>query len=235
MEQATKMIGENIALPLFLGKGAVIGIGASLNHVGQVGDTSSTLFDVMQYGYNVSFSLRVVQSISLGTGVDVHYGNSDVSKVWAVTAVFGAFYNPSPDITYGLALKGLGDGIKYIYDGSETVLNNYNIPMSLLLGAAFRFPSWFKKPFFNISLESEKVFDESPFRYRGGFELIFFDRIATRVGYVNGPEGRYPTFGTGLQFGDWKLDIGAAPSHRARELFHFSLSAAIWDQAPKVF
>jgi hypothetical protein len=231
------VMDENMAIPLFLRRGEVVGIALSVNHVGYVDEPSNTPFKVIQYGYDVAYSRRVSPILSFGGSLHVRYAESAPSKLWGLSSSFGVFYYPTPDVSYGLAVTGIGSGMKYIYDGSQTFLNSEKITRKLAAGSAWRFPSGVsKEPFILMSLECEFNFETSKVNYYGGFEVLPRQFIALRLGYLGGsntPE--YPSYGVGLRAGGWKLDFGMTPSKAASEVYQLTLSVPIWNQIKSVY
>jgi len=236
LEKSTEVMDENIAAPLFLKPGEAVGIALSLNHVGRVNTTQKNGFRVIQYGYDVGYSRRITSDLSLGGTLNVRYARSADGKLWGLSSSFGVFYYPTPDLSYGMALTGVGSGIKYIFDGSRTLLNSENISKSFLAGAVFRFPSGRGKTrVFSISLSSEKGFDQPKIYYYGGVEVIPFGFLALRVGYLGAANTvEYASYGMGVSFGQWKLDFGATPSKQSRQLYQITLTTSIWNQLEKI-
>jgi hypothetical protein len=236
MEQSTNVMDENLAVPLFLRRGEVVGIAASVNHVGYVKQDILIPFKVMQYGYDVAYSRRLSKAVSLGGVLNVRYAESSASKVWGLSSGFGAFYQSTPDISYGMAITGIGSGIKYIYNGSQTLLNAASIPRKLYIGSAWHFPTktW-KRNFLNMSVSAERNFEIKGIFYLGGVEFLPTEFVALRVGYLGGPNSlNYASYGVGLRLNGWKLDIGATPAKVAGEVIQVSISAPIWNQLDEI-
>lgn len=234
--RSANVMEENIGLPLFLRHGEVVGIALSVNHVGSLNKSENNNFKVVQYGYDVSYARRIVSKLSLGGTLNVRYAKSSGAKLWGLSSSFGAFYFPTPDVSYGLSITGIGSGIKYIYDGSNTLLNSENIPGSIHAGATMRFPSHVSRErLFTLSLAAEKTLEGSGIRYFGGFELIPVTFLALRVGYLGATDGtEYASYGVGFKIAGWKLDLGATPGKRSGELFQATLSVPLWNQLDEI-
>ena len=235
-QQSTRVYDENIAMPLFLRKGEVVGIAASVNHVGYATTDPLNPFKVMQYGYDVAYSRRISTTFSMGGALHVRFARSDASRVWGLSSSFGMFYYPTPDVSYGLSLTGVGSGIKYIYDGKQTLLNSESIPRKLYAGSVMRFPTktW-KRQYLNVSVAAWKNFDVSGVFYSGGLEVLPTEFVALRIGYLGGPNSlEYGSFGVGFVLGAWKLDIGATPSKVAGEAYQVTISLPIWNQLENI-
>jgi len=237
LEKSTEVMDENIAAPLFLKPGEAVGIALSLNHVGHVNTTDKNGFKVIQYGYDVGYSRRITSDLSLGGTLNVRYARSSDGKLWGLSSSFGVFYFPTPDLSYGMALNGVGSGIKYIFDGSRTLLNSENIHKSFLAGASFRFPAGAGKTrIFSLSLASEKVFDQPKIFYFGGVEVIPISFLSFRVGYLGAANTvEYASYGMGISIGKWKLDFGATPSKQSNQIYQLTLTTSIWNQLEKIY
>ncbi len=235
-ERSSGVMDENAAVPLFLRRGEVVGIAASVNHVGHLGTNGRSPFRAIQYGYDVAYSRRITPTFSVGGALNVRYARSSASKLWGLSSSLGLFYYPTPDVSYGVAVTGIGSGMKYIFDGAQTFLNSKNIPRRLVAGATLRYPSHVTKtPVLQISLATEKNFDMNGVSYFGGFELLPMPFVAVRFGYLGGPNNtEYASYGIGFQSAGWKLDFGATPSRVSPEIFQLTLSVPIWNQLDNI-
>lgn len=238
LQQRSEIMEENLAIPLFLRKGEVVGIALSLNHVGYATESFKTKFKVMQYGYDVSYARKLGPTLSAGGTLHVRYARSEDDKLWGLSSSFGLFYFPSPNVSYGLSLTGLGKGIKYIYNGFTTNLNDEKLPGSIHAGSTLRWPSSLARPrFLTLSVEAEKVFKVTGVRYYGGFELIPSRFAALRLGYFGmsgGPE--YASFGVTIQVSGWRLDVGAIPGENSpQKIYQATLSLPLWNQFDEIY
>ncbi len=237
LEKSTDVMDENVAAPIFLKRDEVVGIALSVNHVGHLSTSSNNGFKVIQYGYDVGYAKRLTPDLSLGGALHVRYARSSGSKLWGLSSTFGVFYHPTADISYGAALTGIGSGIKYIFDGSNTLLNSENISNNFLAGAAFRFPTNSTADrLFTISLAARKNFDVQDIYYFGGVEIIPVPAIALRVGYLGAANTvEYASFGIGIRIDKWKLDVGATPSKASNQIYQVTLTTSIWDQLGMIY
>jgi hypothetical protein len=233
----TEIMEENVAIPLFLRKGEVVGIALSVNHVGYATTSFATQFKVMQYGYDVSYARRISPTFSIGGTLHVRYAQSEDDKLWGLSSAFGMFYFPIPNVSYGLSLTGVGKGIKYIYTGETTKLNDENIPRSLHAGSTFRWPSLLGSPrFLTLTVEAEKNLERSGVMYYGGFEIIPSKFAALRIGYfgvANGPD--FPSYGVTVKMAGWKLDIGGTPGKQSPQQYQATLSVPLWNQFDEIY
>jgi hypothetical protein len=141
------------------------------------------------------------------------------------------------DVSYGLSVTGLGKGIKYIYDGTATKLNSENIPRSIHAGSTLRFPSVLaRERIITLSLAAEKTLEEAGARYFGGVEIIPWEFVAIRLGYLGATEGtEYASYGLGFRWEGWKIDFGMMPSKYSAELYQVTLSCPVWDQLDEIY
>jgi hypothetical protein len=236
LQKSTDVMDENIAAPLFLKKGEVVAIALSVNHVGHLANSEKNGFKVIQYGYDVGYSKLIADDLSLGGTLNVRYARSSDGKLWGLTSSFGAFYYPTPDVSYGIALTGVGSGIKYIFDGTRTFLNSENISKNILAGAVLRFPAIpGHDRILTVSASAQKTFDVNSIYYFGGVEILPYPFIALRVGYLAATKTvEYASFGMGLRFGKWKLDFGMTPSKASDQMYQLTLTTSVWNQMEKI-
>lgn len=236
-ERSSGVMEENVAVPLFLRRGEVVGIAMSVNHVGHLVEPARNDFRVMQYGYDVSYARRIIPTISIGGTLNVRYARSPDSKLWGLSSAFGIFYYPTPDVSYGLSVTGLGKGIKYIYDGTATRLNSENIGRSIHAGSTLRFPAGeARQPSLTLSVAAEKPLETSGVWYYGGFEVVPTGFVAMRLGYFGAANGyEYASYGLGFRVEGWKVDLAMTPSRRSAENFQVTVSCPIWDQLDEIY
>ncbi len=236
LERSSNVMEENIAAPLFLRKGEVVSIALTVGHVGRLSQTDKNDFNVIQYGYDVGYSRRIIPTLSVGGTLNVRYGRTTDSRLWGLSSSVGAFYFPSPEVSYGFAFTGIGSGIKYIFDGSKTLLNSQNLSPGLKGGSTWRYPSSkFKERYFILNLEAEKIFDQSGLRYYGGVEFLPVPFFSVRLGYLGAQDNvEYASYGAGINVGKWKLDFGFTPSRISNQMIQVTLTTNIWNQIDNV-
>ena len=205
-------MSENASIPFILGAGEAIGIGVTVDHVGYIGDNSPANFRAMQYGYDIAYGREIIPTLSIGAGIGVRYGRSDVSSLLAVSSTTGIIYSPAPEISYGAMFTGLGNGIVYASDLKTTSLSTARLPRKLLAGLTLRFPGTLQRTIFTISAANEKIFGEDGIRYMGGIELYPVRFLTLRTGYLYTNAFAAATFGLGIQLGGMHLDYSISPS-----------------------
>ncbi len=222
-EKTINSFNENVTLPLQIRSGEVIGIGATVNHVGYGGGTDGG-FRAIQYGYDLGYGREILPGFSLGAAVGVRYASATGSHLWGVSSSIGACYYPSEEVSYGLSYSGIGSGIRYATDGSATSFTNENLPHRLQAGAELRFPSSEGERLFTLAIENEKIFGQSGLRYGVAVEALPFRFLALRGGYVVEPDIQYARFGAGLRADRFQIDYSISPSKFTDEAYHISLA-----------
>lgn len=230
LDRSSNIMNENIATPLFARKGEVVAIGLAVNHIGHVGKSAFSDFQALQYGYDVAYSKEIVPTFCVGGGVNVRYGTASSGNLWAVSSSLGVFYSPAQGVTYGAVFNGIGNGIRYTYDGASTLLSTERLPRDLQVGATMQFPAAQNKTALTLSIGNEKVFGEQGLRYKGGAEYVFLRLVAVRVGYIVDPDVKVATYGLGLRAGRWQLDYGMLPSRQTDRLYQFTLAFDAWNK-----
>ncbi len=227
-EKTINSMNENLAIPFRIRKGEAFALGLTVNHVGYVGKTRDGAFRAMQYGYDAAYAYEFIPTLSLGVGVGVRYAQSGGSNVWGVSSSAGIFYSPSPEVSYGASLQGVGSGILYASDGSTTSLSSENLPRVLSAGAELRYPSEFAEPMLTVSVANEKIFGRSGIRYMGGAEVFVLPFLALRGGYIVDPDYGTARFGLGIKTNRIRLDYAISPSGFTDQVYHLSLAITLW-------
>jgi len=62
---------------------------------------------------DLGYSIKLHETFSLGLRLNLRYGSSTQSGLWATSGVLGGFYSPSPGISYGIVFDGIGLGVLY--------------------------------------------------------------------------------------------------------------------------
>jgi hypothetical protein len=230
LDRASNSMNENVATPLFARKGEVVAVGLAVNHVGHVGKSSTGDFKAVQYGYDVAYANEVVPTLCVGGAVNVRYGNASSGSLWTFATSVGIFYAPAEGISYGAVFGGLGNAVRYTYDGTATLLSSERLPRDLQVGATMQFPASARKTFVTLSIGNEKVFGVTGLRYKGGAEYVFLRLVAVRFGYIVDPDVKVATYGLGLHAGKWQLDYGMLPSRLTDRLYQFTLSYDLWSK-----
>lgn len=206
---ANNVMIQNLTTPLFSSDDMFLGMGVSLQHQGssQLASTESPHPRFNQYDFSLAYAWKLHPTLSLGSRVDLAYGNANNTEKFASTAALGFTYTPSSSISYGIVYKGtgyrykqLGSGLYYrTNDDGTTILSRHQLPHRLELGAALSFPSQINESQFVLTFSNEKVFGEPGLIYRGGLEVFMTQAISLRGGYFySSPDANGARFGIGI-------------------------------------
>lgn len=234
LDRSSNMMNENISTPLFMRKGEVVAIGVMVSHLGEVSESPLSDFKALQYGYDVAYSREILPTFCVGGAFNVRYASAESGNLWAFSSSIGVFYSPAEGIRYGAVLGGLGNGIRYTYDGVSTILSSEKLARDLQVGATMQFPSAAKRTILTLSIANEKDFSRDGLRYKGGVEYIFLRLVALRIGYIVDPDVRVPTYGVGLRAGRFQLDYGMLPSRLTDRLYQFTLGFDLWSSGESI-
>lgn len=202
--------------PLYADNYLVVAAGIAGSYYGK--DWSKPYF--AYHGIDLGYSIKLNHTVSVGVLMNVRYGNSSRSGLWATSGTIGGFYAPSSGISYGIVYSGIGLGVLYNYDGNaEAIAYKRNIGQSVGIGSSFRFPSLYRLPYITLTFECQKFIDISGITYRGGIETYPSKIVSLRLGIIANSIGTTGTFGLGFNIGHLHIDYAYAPS-RALDRFH---------------
>ncbi|HUN65105.1 MAG TPA: hypothetical protein VMW43_03325 [Bacteroidota bacterium] len=233
-EQFIKSEDENISIPVHLRRSETIAFGASVNHVGYFA-SQSTVYRALQFGYDVAYAREVLPTFSVGVMLQAQYAHTSASEHWGMSSLFGFYYYPEPEVSYGVSFGGLGTGIEY-FDridsaGSTvshtTILRDAYTPRYLQVGATLRYPADTHDPEFVLAFANEKIFNVSGLQYKGGAEYYPWGFIALRGGYIVTPSISYGVFGWGFRTQRIHLDFAISPNPQTDQAIQISLLVAL--------
>jgi hypothetical protein len=224
LDRSTNIMNESAAAPVFMRPGQVLAIGLAVDHVGHLGKSATGDFTAVQYGYDVAYSREIVPTFCVGGSANVRYGTASSGSLWSIAGNLGVFYSPAEGISYGAVFGGIGNGIRYTYDGAATLLSTERLPRHLEVGATMQFPASAQKTELTLSIGNEKFFGEQGLRYKGGAEYVFLHMVALRVGYIVENDLKVATYGLGLRAGRWQVEYGMLPSRITDRLYQFTLA-----------
>lgn len=223
-EKSINGMSQGIALPIRLKAGEVMAIGLSLIHTGYIRKNSPTEFKLWQLCYDVGYAREILHSLSIGTLVGVRFAKSDVSQLWSVRTSVSANYSPAENISYGLVLNSIGNGIDYSIDKGTTQLNRLTLAHSLQAGITMKFPSDMKNHLFSFALANEKIFGKAGLRYKGGLEMNVTNILVLRGGYVVENNLRFATIGVGIQTKIISIDYSISPQKVTNQEMYLSIA-----------
>ncbi|MDI6802815.1 MAG: hypothetical protein QME58_03080 [Bacteroidota bacterium] len=223
-EKSINGMSQGIAIPISLKTGEVMAIGLSLIHTGYIRKNSPTEFKLWQLCSDVGYAREILHSLSIGTLVGVRFAKSDVSQLWSVRTSVSANYSPAENISYGLVLNSIGNGIDYSIDKGTTQLNRITLAHSLQAGITMKFPSDMKNQLFSFALANEKIFGKAGLRYKGGLEMNVTNFLVLRGGYIVENNLRFATIGVGIQTKIFSIDYSIFPQKVTNQEMYLSIA-----------
>ncbi len=223
-EKSINVMSHGVAIPIRLKAGEVMAFGLSFIHTGYILKNSPTEFKLWQLCYDVGYAREILHSFSIGTLVGVRFARSDVSQLWSVQTSVSANYSPAENISYGLVLNSIGNGIDYSNEKSTTQLSQISLAHSLQAGITMKFPSNMKNHLFSFALANEKIFGKAGLRYKGGLEMNITDILILRGGYVVENNLQFATFGVGIQTKIISIDYSFSPQKVTNQEMYLSIA-----------
>ncbi|MCD4777193.1 MAG: PorV/PorQ family protein [Candidatus Aegiribacteria sp.] len=186
------------------------------------------------YSYGValtgSFGTEVAPGVSVGLGLKFIYDHlyyQDSGKGTSFGADLGVLYHvPMKElglesagrVNVGASLSNLGPNVSY---GGNS--ENNPLPRTLRMGIAYipfdshlsrlRCAADYSKLLTNVDEGMSTEFNEN--KWGAGAEFWYYDLLALRAGYIHDTEGistiQGPTFGAGLQYSGFQLDMAFIP------------------------
>ncbi len=222
---------ENFAVPLVKLNTFALSVGLESYNLGYIGKNSAFPGqNIFEFGYNITAATNAIApTFSIGTTIGFRYGKTNYSKTWAASYSLGINYSPSADINYGLALSGFGNDIKYSQVDTVLSAERRNPGKSLVVGASMKYPSAssLRRTVFVLALANEKIFGKSGLLYKAGIELIPWQFLSLRLGYVLGPNVSEPRFGMGINYRALFLEYAFSGGPNPVILQQFSVSIRI--------
>lgn len=223
-EKSINGTSHGIAIPIRLKTGEVMAIGFSLIHTGYIRKSSTPEFKLWQLGYDIGYAREILNSLSVGSLVGVRFAKSNVSQLWSVRTSVSANYSPAENISYGLVLNSIGNGIDYTVDRVTTQLHRTTLAHSLQAGITMKFPSDMKNHLFSLALANEKIFGESGLRYKGGLEMNVTNIFVLRGGYIVENNLQFATLGVGIQTKIISIDYSISPHKKTNQEMYLSIA-----------
>ncbi len=200
---------ENLAFPVVYDRSQMVAFAAQLFSVGELAKSQAgTRYAI---GYTLTYARKMTSSISLGGSVSFLRGFvPHQSSASAASYTLGFDYIPNPDVSYGLALGGLGTTVDFVNGGAGVAAIQSISPRVLEGGAEMRFPteSSLRPAYLILALAAEKIIGQSGVDYKGGIEFLPISFLALRLGYIAGPTVHELRYGIGLREGPFAVDFG---------------------------
>ena len=228
-ERSIHASNENISIPFRLEKNQTIAVAASLRHVGYIGQSKDDEFKTEEFGYDFAYAVEIARGVSIGGTLDLRYGKSSTSKLWALSGLVGFYYLPAENLSFGMAFRQIGNGIIYSSDQVNTSLSSVRLPGSIDAGVAMRYPTIFRPLVMTLLASNEKIFRRDGIIYRGGGEFIFRQWLVGRIGYYfdSGQKTGSARYGIGLRVSRMNVDYSISPQAWSDELYRLSIAIGL--------
>lgn len=194
-----------------------------LGGINPLGDNPQPEPDLSLYQMDVVYAFAISSVLSAGIQQTLSFGNNENAQYATYMVNSGLIYDPDGVVSYAIVLNGLGRSLKYefIEDGT-TILGSRSIPVSLQIGASFRFPMDDDHPYLTLSLANEKRFGEKGLWYNGGLEIKPISYVALRSGLMFQPDDLtyVPRYGIGFGRSWLQVDYGVSPNLFQNERYH---------------
>jgi len=226
------MMGERFMTPAVFGNRFYTALSFSYQHTGFKNNFVDKIFDaprypepsVRYYTVHFGFAYAITPTFSLGTLIGGTYADAPRYSEYANSTSIGAFYNPSPSVSYGLVFRGLGSRISYgvteDFTPNRTTLSNKRLPESLELGISFHYPPFGSDSKWTFTFANQKIFNRRGLIYKAGIELEPIHLLALRAGYLAGLDYQVPRFGLGINMKNVQIDYAISPNNAINERFH---------------
>ena len=220
IERKDEMMSENLALVFPSRKKKAFGFGVSVAHTGYVKDSprAKTRMRIIQYLFSAGYAQSISASLGVGGSLGIRYVESGGYRLREITPAVGLFYNPSPEISYGLVYYDQGSPLQFKYDSSSSSWASEDPRRSLQIGIALRLHLWRKDPTLTVALANEKIFRVNDLTYKGGIEFQPISQLAFRLAYFVAPEVVYAKYGIGFNIRPLRIDYAISPSHLSDRL-----------------
>lgn len=215
-------MNENVVVSLLQDNGLALGLGTTHSHVGHLEAGSPLLgYSFNQWSFDLGVATTLSRFLSVGGMSTFRYGKAGSQNSIVVSSTLGVMYYPSPEISYGLTYQGIGDGIEYVFDTTETSTNpvKTKLSRSLEIGATLRFDARGDHPSAVFTIATQRMLEKKSLIYKGGLELWPIDFLALRIGYWIGTQTVAGRYGGGVRGGQWQLDYGVSTT-KLEPMFH---------------
>ena len=217
---------ENVVAPVPLERGWGLGLGLTFSHLGRLTTVGSPIAGMSfhQFGFEVGLAKKLARAFSIGILVDTRYGKGSSTALGTVSSSVGAFYSPSPGVSYGVAFQGLGWGIEYNVVGGETVPSRIVLERSFQMGLSLAIPTQLDRQVVVLTLSNQKIIGVNGLVYKGGIEIIPMSFLILRTGYWVGPETSAGKLGGGIRVGKFQLDYAESLNELEPRFHQISVS-----------
>ena len=137
----------------------------------------------------------------------------------------GILYSPSPAVSYGLAMRDLGRNLKFLPLSSTAESapeRDVFRPAALEISSTLRFPTKSRSHFVQLLVAVEHNLLTEVYSYRGGLEVLPFDFLALRLGYLNAG-WTMASAGLGVIVGGFEVDVAIMPQESGTRFHEVSV------------
>jgi hypothetical protein len=224
--------GAQVQLPVLQAGINFITISAGAKRKGppslRIGDSPEFNPDLRSYYSRISYGIRISEYVSAGISQRFTLSELDGENDVSFTTDLGFIYNPDGPVSYGIAMRGIGNAISAVsVSGAPALLDSSLDRQVLEIGATLNYPYDSDEHIFSMSLSNEKRFGIAGLTYKGGFEYLPLEFLAIRGGLQLQSEENTlaPRFGLGLNFAMFSFEYAMAPDEIFRNDYHqFGLS-----------
>ena len=205
---------------------AIGGTAYGWTYLRQSGETER----VREYSVDLAAAHRISYALSLGMGARLHFAEAQNTQFLTGLSSFGVFYSPSPEISYALVYQGVRLGSSLRGDSNETESVGWEpVPQRLSLGMALRYPSARDERTISLSVSNEKQIGVRGLYYKAGLEVLPWQFLAVRLGYLSGPDTESLRYGMGIMVPSLQLAYAYIP-YGVRGRYHqLSLLVYVWE------
>ncbi len=152
----------------------------------------------------LSYARAISSRLSLGGTVKYLFEKIYVETASGFAADLGVSYRTNLNgLSVAAVLQNLGSMNNLLNESTK-------LPAILRAGAAYRLPAFSDFVKADLAVDLVKPFNDN-FRQHVGGELLFWNQIAVRSGYLSGYDSRSFTFGVGFMRSSIRLDYSISP------------------------
>ncbi|MCF7802574.1 MAG: hypothetical protein K9N57_00125 [Candidatus Marinimicrobia bacterium] len=221
------VIAENVTIPVLTNRTFPLAVGFTAHHSGlDPIEANQPLKKFSRFDGHIGGAVKVSNTVSLGALVQMNHNMASDNYKRSASALAGAYYAPSPGVSYGIRYHYYEDDVAFRSDfsGEEALMESRDVPNLIEVGTSMRFPEVSESPLVILSFASEKRSSQSGVTYKGGIEYHPLSLIDFRAGYLHGPNYVGGRYGIGLKLGrQFQVDIAHGPGYVGRSVTTINL------------
>ncbi len=187
--------GQTAAFPFVINDNVTLALGVLYSRSTREQSETGDVFLPHEYGFDLGGSALLTYGLSIGVRVGVRYGDGFDSHVLVGFGSAGLDYTPDPSISYAFVYNGflLGSQVR---GGDQTPSMALEpVPRSFEISITMHYPATREHRVVDVSVSNEKIVGQPGLLYKGGVEVLPWQFLGFRLGYVAGP------FASGLRCG----------------------------------